>query len=251
MGSAGHGSRKSVKENRGRAQRMPTVFALHTTFATVDLLRGIFAEIMPDVRIVNVADDSLLADVRIAGGVTPSVTRRLIGYGVLAQASGADAIFNCCSSVGEAADLLARSVDIPVVKIDDAMASEAVQAAGRIAVMATVATTLGPTERLLHAKASQAGKKIETKTYLVEGAFDALMGGQKELHDSLVLAAIESAARENDAVVLAQGSMARLVPALSGRVNVPVFSSPRSGIEALKRALELRAKSVAAGAASE
>jgi hypothetical protein len=37
-------------------------------------------------------------------------------------------------------------------------------------------------------------------------------------------------------VVLAQVSMARLVPAL-GELRVPVLSSPRSGVEAVRRAL--------------
>src|SRR5437899_1853402 len=101
-----------------------TVFALHTSFALVEPLRPLFAELLPRVHIVNVVDDSLLADVRVAGGLTASVTRRILGYGLLAEASGANAIFNCCSSVGEAADLLARAVDIPVVKIDDRMATE-------------------------------------------------------------------------------------------------------------------------------
>jgi len=37
-------------------------------------------------------------------------------------------------------------------------------------------------------------------------------------------------------VVLAQASMARLVPQLQG-VRIPVLSSPQSGVAALKRAL--------------
>ena len=103
-----------------------TVFAIHTSSALVAPLGKLFAEMIPDLRIVNIVDDSLLADVRKAGHLIPSVTRRIVGYGILAQSAGADAIFNCCSSVSEAADLLSQVVDIPVVKIDRRMAEKAV-----------------------------------------------------------------------------------------------------------------------------
>ncbi|MBS1815239.1 MAG: aspartate/glutamate racemase family protein [Acidobacteria bacterium] len=218
---------------------MKTVYAIHTGPVLVDVLKKLFPEHLPGVRLVNVVDDGLLADVRTAGHLIPSVTRRLVGYGVLAQASGADAIFNCCSSVGEAADLLAKTVDIPVVKIDDRMASEAVRLGRRIGILATVVTTLDPTERLVQRKAAEAGKKIETQRYLNDGAFDALVNGDAAKHDAMVAAEIERAMSENDVVVLAQGSMARIVPTIKNPNGVPVLSSPLLGIQALKEQLGL------------
>ncbi len=68
-------------------------------------------------------------------------------------------------------------------------------------------------------------------------AFDALIAGNAEEHDRLLKAEIEKAMGENDVVVLAQGSMARLVPSIEQRV--PVLSSPRSSVEALKERLGL------------
>lgn len=216
---------------------MKTVYAIHTGFALVEPLKPLFAELLPAVRVVTVVDDSLLADVRSAGHVTAAVTRRLTGYGMLAATSGADAIFNCCSSVGEAADLLARMVEIPVVKIDDRMARMAVETGSRIGVLATVPTTLDPTERLVQRKAAELGREVEVRRYLVDGAFDALMSGDAAQHDAMVLEAIERAAAENDAVALAQGSMARLVSRLPASIRVPVLSSPRLGVQALRAAL--------------
>jgi Asp/Glu/hydantoin racemase len=214
---------------------MKTVFAIHTGPVLVDVFKNLFPELLPDVRLVNIVDDGLLTDVRAAGGLTPSVTRRILGYGMLAESSGADAILNCCSSVGEAADLLAQTVGIPVVKIDNRMAMTAVEQGSRIGIIATVATTLDPTERLIQRKAHDARKSITTKRYLVDSAFDALVAGKAEEHDRLLRAAIEKAMDENDVVVLAQGSMARLVPSIEQRV--PVLSSPRSSVEALKERL--------------
>jgi Asp/Glu/hydantoin racemase len=215
-----------------------TVYAIHTGPALVDVFRKLFPEMLPGVRLVNIVDDGLLSDVRAAGGLIPSVTRRIIGYGTLAESSGADAIFNCCSSVGEAADMLANLVNIPVVKIDDRMAGKAVEQGSRIAIVATVATTLDPTERLILRKANERQRIVTTRRYLAESAFDALMAGNSEEHDRLLKAEIERAMAENDVVVLAQGSMARLVPMLEPG-SVPVLSSPRLGVEALKERLGL------------
>jgi Asp/Glu/hydantoin racemase len=216
---------------------MKTVFAIHTGPVLVDVFKKLFPELLPDVRLVNVVDDGILTDVRAAGGLTPAVTRRIVGYGMLAEASGADAILNCCSSVGEAADVLAQTVSVPVVKIDNRMAVQAVEHGSRIGIVATVGTTLDPTERLIQRKANEAGKSITTKRYLVNSAFDALIAGNSEEHDRLLKAEIEKAMSENDVVVLAQGSMARLVPSIEQRV--PVLSSPRSSVEALKERLGL------------
>ena len=51
------------------------------------------------------------------------------------------------------------------------------------------------------------------KTYLADGALDVLMKEKnREKHDSLVLNLLKDAERENDVIVLAQGSMITLEP---------------------------------------
>lgn len=218
---------------------MKTVYALHTGPVLVEVLKPLVPEILPEARVVNIVDDGLLTDVRTAGGLNPALRRRTVGYGMIAEAAGADAILNCCSSVGEAADLLASLVSIPVVKIDERMAELAVEQGERVAVVATVETTLDPTERLVQRKAATARKQVHTQRYLADSAFDALLAGNAGRHDDLVKAEIERAMSENDVVVLAQGSMARLVPLLHGTEKVPVLSSPRLGLEALRIRLGL------------
>ncbi len=123
---------------------MTTIVVIHTGPVTVDPLKAQFAEQFADARIVNIVDDSLLADVRSAGRLTPEVTRRLYSYMANAEALGADIILNACSSVGEATDLLRSMIRTPIVKVDEAMAEEACALGPRIGVVATVSTTLEP-----------------------------------------------------------------------------------------------------------
>ncbi len=215
-----------------------TVFVIHTSFALVDVLAPLYRQEIPAVRIVNIADDSLLADVRSAGQVTPSVVRRMVGYAVLAESAGADAIFNTCSSVGEVADIMRQAIDIPLVKIDEPMATAAAAHGTEIAIIATVPTTLGPTSRLVERKGRELGKTVAIQRRLVEGAFDVLVGGNPQKHDEMVLAEIVKAAQTAQVVVLAQASMARLVPLLGSQVKALILSSPASGVKELRRVVE-------------
>jgi Asp/Glu/hydantoin racemase len=216
---------------------MPTIVVIHTGPVTVQPIKDQFKELLPDARVINIVDDSLLNDVRSAGHLTPEVTSRIYSYMSNAQAMGADIILNACSSVGEATDRLRDMIRTPIVKIDEAMAQEASRIGSRIGVVATVKTTLEPTVRLIQKKATEHGRSVTVVERIAEGAFDALLSGDGERHDEILKHTIVDLMELVDVVVLAQVSMARLVPALGATKRVPVLSSPRSGVEAVKRAL--------------
>lgn len=216
---------------------MRTVVVVHTGPATVQPIKQQFQQILPDVRVVNIMDDSLLNDVIAAGHLTEAVTGRIFSYMQLGQQMGAAALLNACSSVGEAASAARPAIGIPLIKIDEVMAEQAVAVGPRIGVVATVKTTLEPTVRLIKAKAAAAGRAIEVTEALAEGAFQALLDGKGDLHDDIVKQTIRTVADKVDVIVLAQVSMARLVPALAD-LKVPVLSSPQSGVEAVRTALD-------------
>jgi len=204
---------------------------IHTGFALVKVLTELFTKLMPQVELIHIVDDSLLKDVIAAGKVNKDVIRRICGYMIAAEIAGAEVIFNVCSSVSETVDVAKNLVNIPIVKIDESMAGIAVQKKEKIGVLATLKTTLDPTCRLLEKKAKAIGKKIQIKRDLSMGAFDNLMAGDLEKHDKMVLERIRKLSREVDLIVLAQGSMARLVPQLKGEISIPVLTSPESGVK--------------------
>lgn len=215
---------------------MRTVVVVHTGPASVQPIKQQFQQILPDVRVVNIMDDSLLNDVMAAGRLTEAVTGRIFSYMQLGQQMGAVALLNACSSVGEAASAARPAIAIPIIKIDEAMAEHAVASGPRVGVVATVRTTLEPTVRLIRAKAAAAGRSIEVTEALAEGGFQALLDGNPELHDDIVKRTIQSLADKVDVIVLAQVSMARLIPSLTG-MKVPVLSSLQSGVEAVRGVL--------------
>ena len=102
-----------------------------------------------DVELYSLQDPSILADVRAAGYVTTAPAARLIGMYMKAAEEGVDAMLNLCSSVGEVADSaqdVAKYIGVPIVRVDEEMCREAVRKGQRIGVMATLPTTLEPTE---------------------------------------------------------------------------------------------------------
>jgi Asp/Glu/hydantoin racemase len=218
---------------------MKRVFAVHTALAMVDPVTQLFKEHMPDVKLNHIVDDSLIQEVIANNCVTPAVAKRLVNCYHLAVDAGADAIFNTCSSIGDIAQFARKLVPIPIYKIDDPMAIEAVETATRIGVLATLPTTLAPTAALLQIMAKERNKAIVVVEGLADGAFQAMMSGDRDLHDALVLKASEKVADKVDLIVLAQGSMGRMADALEKATGKRVLSSPLSGVLGVKKGLGL------------
>lgn len=212
---------------------------VHTSFVSVEDLKKLFSEIIPEAKLIHIVDDSLLAEVMENGYATSKVIKRVCDYFVNADSLGVDAIFNQCSSVGEAADIGAKLIKTPVLKVDEAMAEEAVNLGKRIAVVATVASTMGPSTRLVAKKAAEANKEVAVIECLVDGALKVLMQeGDREKHNRLVKEKMLQVQDEVDVFVLAQGSMVVLIPELKD-IKKPVLTSPRMGVEKMRKVLGL------------
>ena len=218
---------------------MIQVICVHTAMALVEPLTKIFQEYLPEVNVNHIADSSLIKEVIANNQVTNAVRRRLLSYYNGAADAGADVVFNTCSSVGDIADYGNLYARIPVFRIDQPMAAEAVANYDRIGVISTLPTTLDPTCRLLRNEAAKAGREVTLVEGLADGAFAAGQSGDGETHDRLIAEAAQRIASEVDVFVLAQGSMARMEQRLSELTGKPVLSSPVLGVKGLRKFLKL------------
>ena len=217
---------------------MKKIGIIHTSFVSVNDLKELFAEIIPDAELTNIIDDSLLPEVMANDGITPNIVKRMCSYVQMLEVSGVDAIFNQCSSVGEAFDMATQQTSLPVLKVDRPMAEKAVALGSKIAVVATVSSTLKPSCNLVESAAKDAGKKVEVMPELVDGALDILMKeNNRDKHNQLVKEKIESLDGNVDVIVLAQGSMIVILPELE-HIKTTVLSSPRLGVEGMKILLQ-------------
>ena len=214
------------------------VVLIHTSPVSLNDLKALFKEIVPEVEMVNIIDDSLLDEVKKAGHITPAIINRMCTYVSAAKTLNPDLIFNQCSSVGEAFDIARKQVSCKTLKIDEPMAEKAVALGSRIGVVATVASTVQPSSDLVRNTAKRLNKEVTVSEYLVDGALDILMAGDVDKHNQLVIEAIRKAEAENDVVVLAQGSMTAIIPLLTD-VRKPVLTSPRLAVERVKEELGL------------
>ncbi|HEX8919558.1 MAG TPA: aspartate/glutamate racemase family protein [Chloroflexota bacterium] len=217
------------------------VGVLHTSMVFVNVepvFKDLFKELLPDVEVIDFVDSGVLAEVNRQGCITPQSVGRMTHMAEAAQDAGVDVIFSACSSLGPAIDTARKVVQVPIVKIDDAMAQQAAEKGKEIGVLATVPTTLEPTSNQIREKAGAMGKEVHIHERLAEGAFQVLMSGDKEKHDRMVLEGAKALAPEVDILVLAQASMSRLAPMLSRETGLEVLTSPRSAVAYLKDFLE-------------
>lgn len=185
-------------------------------------------------------DESLIQDTVRAGSLQKSTIRRLVDQIASAETAGADAVLVTCSSIGPGVALARQLFDIPVIRIDEAMAERAVRQAGRIGVLATLRTTLDPTTALLRDKAAEAGRDVELVECLCEDAFPAVLAGDTDKHDRILREALINGMDGADLIVLAQASMARVVSTIApGALRAPVLSSPELAIQRTRELLGL------------
>jgi Asp/Glu/hydantoin racemase len=195
---------------------------------------------LPEAKVFHVVDESLIQDTVKAGHLRKATIRRLIRQIESAEEAGADAVLVTCSSIGPGVTLAQQLFEIPVLRIDDAMAENAVRQANTIGVLATLRTTLDPTTELLREKAAKAGRKVELVECLCEEAFPAVLAGDTATHDRLLARALVEDLKGVDLIVLAQASMARVLTTLAADVvHAPVLSSPELALLSARQALDL------------
>ena len=211
------------------------IVVIHTFLYSVEDLKKLFKENLPEVEMINIIDDSLLQESLDNKGMTKQVVKRIIQYALIAESMGADAILNQCSSVGEAVDIARKLINIPYVKIDEPMAREAVQLGNKVAVIATAISTVGPSTRLVENAAKDVKKDVIVRSYFATGAYEALLQeNDRGKHNKIIIKTIEEASLENDVIVLAQGSMYHLLPLLE-HIKKPVLTSLESGVKQLQK----------------
>lgn len=217
---------------------MNRIGVIHTTPATVIDIKQRILDTISDIEVVNILDDSILVDM-IAEHDKNYVKERWMTYAGILEKLGVDAILSACSSVGEFADEANESMDIPVYRIDEAMAQKAIGKYHKISVLATLRTTLKPTVNLLNKLAARNNKQVEINTVLVEGAYTELMAGNKAEHDLKIKQAVKACLSDSEVIVLAQASMANAIQDMEDvDIEEKILTSPDLGILKLKRDLE-------------
>jgi Asp/Glu/hydantoin racemase len=217
---------------------------IHTSHVLIPTFSELSRKILPGLEIFHMTDESLIRNTIAAQTLTRTTIRRLVAMIGSAHEGGADAVMVTCSSIGPGVKVAREVYDFPILRVDEPMAESAVNAGRRIGVAATLSTTLEPTIRLIEETAASRGRPVEIVPCLCRGAFEAVLAGDTEKHDRMVMESLVSLRDQADLIVLAQASMARVLAKLSPGAT-PILSSPELALDHVRRHLVV--ETVAAG----
>jgi len=186
-------------------------------------------------EILHLLDETILQEIIETGKITAQVQCRIRRLLESAEKE-ACAILVTCSSIGEFCETL--SLSIPIFRIDRPMISQAVNSGTKIAIIATLESTLVPTSNLIYTHSELSGKAVKVKRYLCSEAFAALKRGEVEKHDHLIEKSLISAFSWADVIILAQASMARVAKSLKNPENIPILNSIETGLYQIKDFVE-------------
>lgn len=214
----------------------PRIALIHATSLAVEPINTAFKNLWPQALATNLLDDSLAPDLVKEGGITERIIERFVTLSKYVRKAGADGIMFTCSAFGTAIDAAKAAVDVPVLKPNEAMLDEALDAGTRLAVLATFEPSIPNFLVELEALAKSKGVALDIRTKAVANAMAALQAGRAEEHDRLV-AATAAQMMDCDAVLLSQFSMASAAARIQPTPSCKVLTSPASAVARLRALL--------------
>lgn len=149
------------------------------------------------------------------------------------------AVVTCSAVTRQVIQRLSEAVGLPVVKIDDELARQAVSVGTRLGVVVTFRPSQAVIGKLLREMAEEIGRSVEITFRVIPEAYEALLNAMPERHDALLIAGIQELANEPiDALVLSQVSMSRVLPKLP-KLPVPVLSSLPASLNTIRHRLSI------------
>lgn len=214
----------------------PRVALISATTSAIAPATAAFTQEFPEASLWNVVDDRLLADAEDSAGVTPELVGRMERLIEYAADGGADGILLTCSQYG----FVSRIVDtpVPIEAPDDAAFADALaRGLHSLLIVASLRSALDDTLARLEAAVAAAGTRLRLDGICEPNAVALLAAGKPAQLAAELAAAIQERAREPDAVLLAQYSLASTAEILQTMIGRPVLSGPVSAAQHLRRRL--------------
>lgn len=214
----------------------PRISLIHATPVAIQPIVAAFQRLWPVARVTNLLEDSLATDLAAEGRLTDKMIDRFVRLAQYVHDGGADAVLFTCSAFGPAIEAAQRALAIPVLKPNEAMLSEALDAGPRIGLLATFEPSIPALEAELEAMAKARGMALSVKARALPQALNALHDGRAEEHDRIIAAAADELG-DCDALILGQFSMASAAEIIAPRPGRRILTSPASAVMQLQRML--------------
>lgn len=216
-----------------------TVGLIHAVLPAMPPLREQFTLDLPQVRVLHLLDEALIAEMERLGSITPALVRRMTTLVDLHRQAGARLVLLSCTVYSPFIEQVQAQADVPVLAIDSVMVDLAVSSGPRLGVLATNPNGLKMQQEMLARASARLGKPVEIVSVLRPDAWQALTNGQGDRHDEILAEEAALLAPRVDVLVLAQASMARAAARMPADLTVSVLSSPALAVEKVKEVLAL------------
>ena len=120
-----------------------TLGIIHAAVVTASAVEPYAKEIIPEVTLMHLGDDTIQRDnLKAEPGTIPKVNFfKFATYARFLQEAGCDMILLACSTFNQAVSVARPMIDIPMLNIDRPMMDLAVQDGRRIGLLGTLAST--------------------------------------------------------------------------------------------------------------
>lgn len=203
----------------------------HTMDSNIDLYEQASPTPETNNNLNHVVSQDLIQRATAAGTLTDEIFNDARSQ-MLETVQNSDVVLCTCSTIGPAADQLADE-GRRILRTDRALAEDAFSKPGRVGVLVAAPSTVGPTTELFE----QAATRFDDVTFdviLVDGAWDHFAAGDMAAYAQSVAGAADNCQGQYDRLALAQASMAPAKVLM--QCDIPVFTSPESGMRALMSA---------------
>jgi Asp/Glu/hydantoin racemase len=213
-----------------KTAKIALISSTRAVFASMD---AAFKAVFPEAETIQILDETLLILFRQDGGLSVRSRRKALQMALSAQDAGVDGILVTCSSLSPAGDEIRPFLTVPIVKIDEPMFDQVVQKAESIALVASAETVLKSVEPFVQKKADYFGRKVSLRPVVLADYWPLLQKDPVSFYKA-VGEACTRAARECQAVVITQVSMAPGREYASPEVRDRVFAAPEYAVRALR-----------------
>jgi hypothetical protein len=213
---------------------------LHTSPVHVATFDDLLRRRENRIPVRHYVEEGILHRAKVAGAVTPEMRVEVERAVLTAFEDGATVLLCTCSTIGPFVEEMKEAVPGALLRVDRPMARLAIAAADRIAVVASLRSTLAPTRALILDEAEKARKTVALTDVVCKSAWGQFEEGDREGYLLEVGEAVRSVAERVGAVVLAQASM--MGAEAYAPVSIPVYSSPETGLDEALRQYQERSE---------
>jgi Asp/Glu/hydantoin racemase len=217
-------------------REIPKVAMISSTRAVFGSMEAAFKAVFPEAETIHLLDETLLDLFRQDGGLSIRSRRKALQMALTAQDAGVNGILVTCSSLSPAVDEMRPFLTIPIVKIDEPMVEHVIQSAETIALIASAEAVLKSVDPLVQSKSRQLNRQVSLRRVILSDLWPLLQKDASSFYREVGKACTQ-AAKECQAVIITQVSMAPSREYVSAEVRNRIYAAPEYAVGAIRQIL--------------